>query len=1831
MENWNQVAKYEQISANSYGTAIEKMEAYTSGVEAAQKRLTASMEKLALWFNNFGVLEGLYNTAATLVDNMAIFSAALLASAIALDKGMAFTLLGNGVGKLTSILGNVGAMFSGIGNLGADKNYFKNLLGLNFAEGSATSLSVVREMYSSALGRATVALTADEKAIYDNIQSTLLSTSADTRKTLASHMLTNSLTENDISLLENTQLEQLLTAATGETVDVRKTRLAAEADYTQALRREATSLLNNSGKAQGAMQVMRTNLNDSTTRTGASLAASGIGNIVGMFAGGWSGGAIGNLIGGASGQTIGTMLNSILGGKAGGNLIGGFTSLKGYRNKKNKIDIEADKIFDTTYKTVFAQKQQELREYASLLIGDTGAFIDEGSIISQAQEAASNAAEQAAIAFTQSSKQNLKGSILKAFGGPIGLASIGLQIGMAVWSAYLKAQDEALKHAQEKFKEANDKYAEALNASIKTDKYDKLAQGVDYLGRNISLTDEEYQEFLTLSNELANVFPDLVVRVDDAGNKFIGMGNSVSGVTEKVNELVSALKQDVDISIFEKSSRWLGLIQESVFGDAVEKANTEYQKAYDKLYGNETEMGLRNGGIYRDIQILEAQLGTSEGEEYTKITQEIEKLKKEAKSYEDIIKTANDELVGYIPSLVQYAKSIDGISLGYSGLASQQAALTEESRSVINALSGEAVSKISGVSGDEFMALALENIQKITDLVESNPILVDIYYRTNSASTMAEADKAKENVLESLKVAFGADGFDEQEKQVLISLGFKFDENGNLTVDTAVDRIKQAIKSAFNLDEGTVIDLSNSTEFINGLTQQEYGILNSMIAQGWIGEDALNNHQNEVRNLIGSGYQAQDKDTLKSLSEYYRSNIQKNIDDIDEFYRSIAMGQEELTRENVALHFSEYSNEARESIYQTALEFEKLREGTDNQIQLYDAYIDKLAEVKASGQDVSQALSPYVESLKAFAQVSLKDAFGDLELDGIADTWEELFNVMEAINDTYNELQGAREEQNTAGKLSVQTVLGLLSANENYAAALEVVNGQIQLKANAEEIMAKVQLQALEATLEAAIAEKEMQKAQLQSEYLRLQAGETEIEVSDEEIDANSAKIDSLNALAKAYANTAQWAMYLAENEKLVAMDPNSAEYATQESKVAGLLKQAQSGSYASKVQEVTAPKKPTLKYDDEGAVQIRLKQIEEQLGRYDEDTRTFSGGSLDESIELQRTLLNEVRQTIGAGGSFEAWEAWYPKPEDIKDSTDATKDLLDALDALIDKEYEEMKAWDSVTQTKLGDSQYYGKKRASLENLRQYWTNKYNSSSGQLEKLEAEKELMQIDIELANLDDEEREQALEIAKLKGATVEEQITLTEKIRDTSDSELEYLQRVQDVNEAQKQRVELLKAQKELINKEYYEIYQSVLGINNVSAAYFENITRNIEKQIEELENYLNTAQNLSEIDTLNVQAEIQNLYVELANVDDQMMDDALSFLKNIGASQGALIAQYQERIATADTEQERIQYEHDLNEAILERMKLEKEFFEFEKKVMDYEMEYFEGLPESDNYKKQLDKMIQNTKDTLAKTKEILQQAYNNIYEDTVHGYQNVIDANGNRVYSDSDIQKMIDDGTIDAEVQQNKEYQDAMIDYIEAQQALGDLMMEDFNNQIDAIERRIKELETSKPVQWGTEWDEENKKIIRKATDRIKTYYNKLEEYYKQEAASAFKTLEEQASILTDAQIEELVAKYNDAMKQIRDNEVQLREDIKDYQESVYSALVNEVGRYKDQLEKQKELVSKYYDEELEKLQDKEQSIARTNNLIELQNRLLSAQQEKERVYREGKKSALYKENYIG
>jgi hypothetical protein len=94
-------------------------------------------------------------------------------------------------------------------------------------------------------------------------------------------------------------------------------------------------------------------------------------------------------------------------------------------------------------------------------------------------------------------------------------------------------------------------------SDIDAKKLDKLANGVDKLGRNVSLTDNEYQEFLELNNSLAKLYPELVVRVDEAGNHFVGLGNEVGNVTGKIEEFIEKQQEIADARMFEETGGFL--------------------------------------------------------------------------------------------------------------------------------------------------------------------------------------------------------------------------------------------------------------------------------------------------------------------------------------------------------------------------------------------------------------------------------------------------------------------------------------------------------------------------------------------------------------------------------------------------------------------------------------------------------------------------------------------------------------------------------------------------------------------------------------------------------------------------------------------------------------------------------------------------------------------------------------------------------------------------------------------------------------------------------------------------------------------------------------------------------------------------------------------------------------------------------------------------------------------------------------------------------------------------------------------------------------------------
>ena len=68
----------------------------------------------------------------------------------------------------------------------------------------------------------------------------------------------------------------------------------------------------------------------------------------------------------------------------------------------------------------------------------------------------------------------------------------------------------------------------------------ELAKGVNSLGEQVDLTDEEYDEFLSLNNQIAEMFPELNLGMDSNGNAMLSLSYSAETLTKSLWGLVEA-------------------------------------------------------------------------------------------------------------------------------------------------------------------------------------------------------------------------------------------------------------------------------------------------------------------------------------------------------------------------------------------------------------------------------------------------------------------------------------------------------------------------------------------------------------------------------------------------------------------------------------------------------------------------------------------------------------------------------------------------------------------------------------------------------------------------------------------------------------------------------------------------------------------------------------------------------------------------------------------------------------------------------------------------------------------------------------------------------------------------------------------------------------------------------------------------------------------------------------------------------------------------------------------------------------------------------------------
>ena len=172
---------------------------------------------------------------------------------------------------------------------------------------------------------------------------------------------------------------------------------------------------------------------------------------------------------------------------------------------------------------------------------------------------------------------------------------------ISAFTAWINKSEEITEKAQE----ATDKI-NSISESLKTNtetvenakrRYAELAQEVENLGKITqsqgTLSNEEYEEFLDLSNQLAGIFPSLTKNYDENGNAILDLSGDVNTIVSSLDDLIQKEKELANQKIMEEfPDVFKGYAQDVSDAEAkVKSAQTEFDKinnAYQQLSNGST-------------------------------------------------------------------------------------------------------------------------------------------------------------------------------------------------------------------------------------------------------------------------------------------------------------------------------------------------------------------------------------------------------------------------------------------------------------------------------------------------------------------------------------------------------------------------------------------------------------------------------------------------------------------------------------------------------------------------------------------------------------------------------------------------------------------------------------------------------------------------------------------------------------------------------------------------------------------------------------------------------------------------------------------------------------------------------------------------------------------------------------------------------------------------------------------------------------------------------------------------------------------------------------------
>ena len=272
------------------------------------------------------------------------------------------------------------------------------------------------------------------------------------------------------------------------------------------------------------------------------------------------------------------------------------------------------------FNKAFANADQGIRNHAREIRNDVGALETYSDSLNVASEKLSESGWAAMKAAVQ---QGLYNAAVKAAKFALDtIVSMGVSWVVTSGISWLVDRADDIIHASEKIAEAAEE-AESKIADVRdttktahdtvlgasetggiAEEFAKLSQGVSAAGGNLSLTSDEYERYLELSNQLADLFPTLSRHYDANGNAIVSLKGNVDDIVASLRDLVKTAQELGNQQILDEAPTVFKDVQQKIdqakrdyldksvagFADAITVHN-DAKSAWDRYVSGEGNIG----------------------------------------------------------------------------------------------------------------------------------------------------------------------------------------------------------------------------------------------------------------------------------------------------------------------------------------------------------------------------------------------------------------------------------------------------------------------------------------------------------------------------------------------------------------------------------------------------------------------------------------------------------------------------------------------------------------------------------------------------------------------------------------------------------------------------------------------------------------------------------------------------------------------------------------------------------------------------------------------------------------------------------------------------------------------------------------------------------------------------------------------------------------------------------------------------------------------------------------------------------------------------------------